>query len=77
MLHGIIFIFSSLCERVEQTFLACMFYFPNSDHVMFFREFDFCLFDFRLIHVHKTTIERNNSVGYHNVVFHGKTKHTS
>ena len=26
------------------TFLACMFCFPNTDHVVFSREFAFCLF---------------------------------
>ena len=56
-----------------------MFCFPNSDHVMFFREFAFCLFiNYACIHMHvnKTTFERNSSLGYHHVVCDGKTKHT-
>ena len=47
-----------------------MFCFPNSDHVIFPREFPFCLFINYItyirtwVHVHKTTVERNSSLGY-------------
>ena len=51
-----------------QNFLACMFCFPNSDHVKFSRKFAFCLFiDYAYIdtwmHVHTTKFERNSSLG--------------
>ena len=54
-----------------------MFCFPNSDHVMFSREFAFCLFinyayTCTWIQVNKTTFERNSSLGYHHVVCNGK-----
>ena len=44
--------------------------------------FPFCLFiNYAYIcmwmHMHKTTFERNSSLGYHHVVWNGKTKHTS
>ena len=29
------------------------------------------------MHMHKTTDERNNSLGYYHVVWNGKTKHTA
>ena len=29
------------------------------------------------MHVHRTTFERNSSLGYHHLVWNGKTKHTS
>ena len=50
-----------------------MFCFPNSDHVIFPREFAFCLFINcayigRWIYVHNTTFERSSSLGYHHVV---------
>ena len=50
-----------------------MFRFPNSDHVMFSREFAFCLFiNYAHIclwmHVYKTTFERNSSLGYQHVI---------
>ena len=50
-----------------------MFCFPNSDHVMFSREFDFCLFNNyayvgNWMHLHKTQFENNTSLGYHHVV---------
>ena len=50
-----------------------MFRFPNTDHVMFSREFAFCLFiNYAHIgtwmHLHKTTFEKNSSLGYHRVV---------
>ena len=43
------------------------------------REFAFCLFiNYACIctwvHVHKTTFERNSSLGYHHVVWKGKEK---
>ena len=46
-----------------------MFRFPNSDHVMFSREFVFCLFiNYAHIclwmYVYKATFERNSSLGY-------------
>ena len=57
-----------------------MFCFPNSDHVMFSREFFFCLFInyvyiYTWMHVHKTTFERNSSLGYNHMVLNVKTKH--
>ena len=64
--------------KIQYTFLPCMFCFPNSDHVMFSREFAFCLFiNYAFIcmwmHVHKTKFEKiNSSVGYHQVVWNGK-----
>ena len=49
--------------KIQYTFLPCMFCFPNSDHVMFSREFAFCLFiNYAFIcmwmHVHKTKFEK-------------------
>ena len=49
-----------------------MFCFLTSEHVMFSREFPFCLFiNYAYIctwmHVHKMTFERNGSLGYHHV----------
>ena len=58
-----------------------MFCFTNSNHVMLFREFAFCLFINYItyirmwVDVHKTTVERNGSLGYHHVVCNRKTKH--
>ena len=51
----------------------CMFCFLNSHHVMFSREFAFCLFiNYAHIgtwmHVHMTKFEKNSSLGYHHVV---------
>ena len=63
--------------------VACTFSFPNSDHVMFSREFAFCLlinyvYICTWMHVNKTTFDRNSSLGYHrHIVCNGKTKHTS
>ena len=48
---------------------------------MLFREFAFCLFINYItyirmwVDVHKTTVERNGSLGYHHVVCNRKTKH--
>ena len=47
--------------------------FPNSDQVILSREFAFCLFiNYACIctrmHVHKTTFERNSSLGYYYVI---------
>ena len=47
-----------------------MFCFPNSDHVMFSKKFTICLFInytyiCRCMHIHRTTFERNSSLGYH------------
>ena len=59
----------SLALRTESR-EECMICFPNSDHVMFSREFAFCLFmNYAYIgtwmHVYKTTIEKkNSSLGY-------------
>ena len=55
--------------------------FPNSYHLMFSRKFSFCLFinyayKCMWMHKHKTTFERNISLGYYHVVWNGKTKHT-
>ena len=52
----------SLALRTESR-EECMICFPNSDHVMFSREFAFCLFmNYAYIgtwmHVYKTTIEK-------------------
>ena len=62
-------------RNVRGILLACMFRFPNSDHVIFSREFAFCLFINHAhictrIHVHRTKFERNtnSSQGYHHVV---------
>ena len=68
---------------IEYTFLALMFCFHNSDHVMFSREFAFCLcinyaYTGTWMQVHKTKLEKkNSSLGYHHVVWNGKTKLTS
>ena len=56
-------------RKLNKTQLKLEFCFPNSDHVMFSREFVFCLFInyaymCRWIYVHRTTFERNNSLGY-------------
>ena len=56
-------------RKLNKTQLKLEFCFPNSDHVMFSREFAFCLFInyaymCRWIYVHRTTFERNNSLGY-------------
>ena len=56
--------------------------FPNSDHVMFSREFFFCLFInyvyiYTWMHVNKTTFERNSFLGYNHMVLNVNTKHTS
>ena len=59
----------SLALRTESR-EECMICFPNSDHVMFSREFAFCLFiNYAYIgtwmHVYKTTFEKkNSSLGY-------------
>ena len=59
----------SLALRTESR-EECMICFPNSDHVMFSREFAFCLFiNYAYIgtwmHVCKTTFEKkNSSLGY-------------
>ena len=59
----------SLALRTESR-EECMIGFPNSDHVMFSREFAFCLFvNYAYIgtwmHVYKTTFEKkNSSLGY-------------
>ena len=59
----------SLALRTESR-EKCMICFPNSDHVMFSREFAFCLFvNYAYIgtwmHVYKTTFEKkNSSLGY-------------
>ena len=52
-----------------------MFCFPNTDHVMFSREFVFCLFinyvyTGKWMHMHKTKFETKNSQHY--VVCNGK-----
>ena len=57
----------------EQTVLACMFCFPNSDHVLFARECAFFLvinyaYICTWMHVHGATFERNSSLGYNHVV---------
>ena len=65
---------SKVMRSIEYTFLPCMFCFLNSDHVMFSREFAFCLFiNYAYVvtwmHVHKTKFEKKNrSLGYHHVV---------
>ena len=56
-------------RKLNKTQLKLEFCFSNSDHVMFSREFAFCLFiDYAYmcgwIYVHRTTFERNNSLGY-------------
>ena len=56
-------------DSCQQTFLACMFCFPNLDHVIFSRECAFGLFINHAyictwMHVRRTTFERNSSVGY-------------
>ena len=56
-------------RKLNKTQLKFEFCFSNSDHVMFSREFAFCLFiDYAYmcgwIYVHRTTFERNNSLGY-------------
>ena len=59
----------SLALRTESR-EECMICFPNSDHVMFSREFAFCLvINYAYIgtwmHVYKTTFEKkNSSLGY-------------
>ena len=58
-----------------------MFYFPISHHVMFSGQFAFCLFiKYTYIcswmHEQRTTFERNCSLGYHQVVWNGKTIYT-
>ena len=58
---------------------SCMFCFPNSDHVIFSREFAFSLFIImytyaRGMHVHRTTVERNCSLWYRHAVCNGATK---
>ena len=59
----------SLALRTESR-EECMICFPNSDHVMFSREFASCLFvNYAYIgtwmHVYKTTFEKkNSSLGY-------------
>ena len=55
----------SLALRTESR-EECMICFPNSDHVMFSREFAFCLFinyayTGTWMHVYKTTFEKKNS----------------
>ena len=59
----------ALGRNLNKTQLKLEFCFSNSDHVMFSREFAFCLFiDYAYmcgwIYVHRTTFERNNSLGY-------------
>ena len=46
LLLSVVFVSFSKSEFTDthSNFLACMFCFPNSDHVMFSREFGFCLF---------------------------------
>ena len=49
-----------------------MFCFPNSHQVMFPRKFNkLCIH----VHVHRTTIERESSLGHHHVILNGKTRH--
>ena len=62
------------CQGID---LFILYVFPNSDHLMFSREFTFCLFidyayRYTWIHVHKTTFERNRSLRYHHMVWNGK-----
>ena len=50
-----------------------MFSFPNSEYVMFSREFAFYLsiiyaYIFAWMHLHRTSLGRNSSQGYHYVV---------
>ena len=59
----------ALGRKLNKTQLKLEFCFSNLDHVMFSREFAFCLFiDYAYmcgwIYVHRTTFERNNSLGY-------------
>ena len=63
------------CQGIDLFILYVLF--PNSYHSMFSGEFTFCLFiDYAYrctwIRVHKTTFERNSSLGYHQVVWNGK-----
>ena len=64
MLSANIFqIWSTLTKQEEQTFLACIFRFPNSDHETFSRGFAFRLFIrcthiCTWMHVHGTTFEK-------------------
>ena len=66
------------CNAQEKyTFLAGMFCFPKSDHVMLSREFAFCFptnyaCTCMWMQVYKTTFERNSSLGYHHVICKGK-----
>ena len=52
-----------------------MFCFSNSDHMMISREFTFSLSSIKLVHVVRTTFERNSSLKYYHVVYNGRTKH--
>ena len=59
----------ALGRKLNKTQSKLEFCFSNSDHVMFSREFAFCLFiDYAYmcgwIYAHRTTFERNNSLGY-------------
>ena len=68
--HILKFILGSEAQRLvsKQTFLACMFCFPISDHMMFSTEFAFCMHVLcTWMHEHRT-FERNKSLGYHHVV---------
>ena len=63
------------CQGIDLFILYVLF--PNSYHSMFSGEFTFCLFiDYAYrctwIRVHKTTFERNSSLGYNLVVWNGK-----
>ena len=54
---------SKVMRSIEYTFLPCMFCFLNSDHMMFSRQFAFCLFiNYAYVvtwmHVHKTKFEK-------------------
>ena len=56
---------SKVMRSIEYTFLPCMFCFLNSDHMMFSRQFAFCLFiNYAYVvtwmHVHKTKFEKKN-----------------
>ena len=68
-----IYLRALVCSQ-QYTFLPCMFCFPNSDHVMFSREFAFCLFiNYAYICTCiRRNLRKNSSLGYHRVVCNGK-----